>query len=314
MKKIGHFSILLVFLILVLLVLNRFSSPFKQIDSFTSIQGQIILAAGDIGECTSKAADALGTAKLLEKFPGIPILALGDIVYPYGEEKDYKTCFDPTWGRVKDRIYPSLGNHDYKGTYAKPYFDYFGEKAGDFPGGYYSFNLGNWHLVSVNTIIMGRESLCSPQRPDMCEGVKEQWEWLRKDLQQNKTNCTLVFGHYPLFSSQKTADTIQMKPLWELLYRENVDVMLNGHAHVYERFAPQTPEGKADVKRGIREFVVGTGGADLSGVSFPLVNNSEVANDDKHGVLKLVLGKGEYEWEFLSTDGSFVDKGRDVCQ
>ncbi|MFH1833002.1 MAG: metallophosphoesterase [Candidatus Levyibacteriota bacterium] len=275
-----------------------------------SIQnGYTVLAAGDIGDCWSKNTAATETAKLLGKFPGIPILTLGDNSNIDGTKEDYETCFDPTWGRYKDRIFPSVGNHDYHAKGAVPYYEYFGEKAGEPGKGYYSFNLGNWHLIAVNTDIIADP--CSATS-DICKGFLEEMDWLKKDLEQNKTDCTLIFGHYPRFSSGITSATIGVDPLWKLAYSENVDLILNGHAHDYERFAPQDPQGNLDLKRGIREIVVGTGGADLTGYG-DIAKNTEIITNRVHGILKLILGKGEYGWEFISVDGSFVDKGQSSC-
>jgi hypothetical protein len=203
-----------------------------------------------------------------------------------------------------------VGNHEYRTIDAKPYYEYFGKKAGDPGKGYYSFNLGNWHLIAVNTMLMDE---CTPWKNIItkCNENLEQMKWLKKDLERNKNDCTLVYGHHPLFSSGVAKSTLRVFPMWELLYSNNVDVVLAGHAHDYERFSLQDPQGKPDLKRGIREFVVGTGGIELGG--YVIAKNTEVVTNRVHGILKLVLGKGEYEWEFISTDGSFADKGKSAC-
>jgi len=289
---------------------NLFQKDTHQQKIPDSIQdGHIILAAGDIADCVGEGGEATRTATLLDSLPGT-ILTLGDNAYPDGTKEDFATCFEPTWGRHKERIYPSVGNHEYHTKDAQPYYEYFGVKAGDSGKGYYSFNLSTWHLIAINTQIFDIGYLC-PEKGNNCGEVVEQMEWIKRDLQQNKTDCTLVFGHHPRFSSGVTSASEGLIPLWESLYTENVDVVLAGHAHDYERFLPLNAQGEPDPQKGIRQFVVGTGGAGLNG--FVAAENIEVVTNSVHGILKLVLGKGEYEWEFISLDGSFVDKGRSSC-
>jgi len=282
---------------------SKISKPMEK-----SIDGQIVLTAGDIGDCWSKGTEATETAKLLDKLSGT-IITLGDNVYSDGRKENFDNCFEATWGRYKDRIYPGIGNHDtYEGS-AAAYFEYFGKNAGDSDKGYYSFNLGDWHLVAVNTLILATP--CSSNSVG-CKRYSNQMEWLKNDLEKNQTKCTLIYGHHPGFTSQTESISYELIPMWELAYSQNVDLILKGHVHMYERFALQDPKSRLDPKKGIRQFIVGTGGAGLGGYR-EKAKNIEVINNEKHGILKLILGKGEYEWEFISTDGSFVDKGRDVC-
>jgi acid phosphatase type 7 len=262
----------------------------------------VVAAAGDIADCASEDDDA--TAKLLGDINGT-IITLGDNAYEDGTSEEFADCYGPTWGRFKDHTRPSLGNHEYQTAGAKGYFRYFGEAAGERGEGYYSYDLGRWHLVALN-------SNC--QDIGGCGVNSPQGRWLRHDLADNQSRCTLAYFHHPLFSSGKYSPGIsEVKPLWEILYSAGADVVLNGHDHNYQRFAPQDPDGKADPRRGIREFVVGTGGKILYPIEDPLPNIQSY-NDDSYGVLKLTLRPGGYDWQFVSALGSsFVDAGKDEC-
>jgi hypothetical protein len=262
----------------------------------------VVAAAGDIAGCASEDDD--DTAKLLGDINGT-IITLGDNAYEDGTSEEFADCYGPTWGRFKDRTRPSLGNHEYQTAGAKGYFGYFGEAAGEPGEGYYSYDLGRWHLVALN-------SNC--QDIGGCGVSSPQGRWLRHDLADNRSRCTLAYFHHPLFSSGKYSPGVsQVKPLWEILYSAGADVVLNGHDHNYQRFAPQDPDGKADPRRGIREFVVGTGGKILYPIEDPLPNIQSY-NDDSYGVLKFILRPGGYDWQFLSALGSsFVDAGKDEC-
>jgi acid phosphatase type 7 len=262
----------------------------------------VVAAAGDIADCASEDDDA--TAKLLGDING-KIITLGDNAYEDGTSEEFADCYGPTWGRFKDRTRPSPGNHEYQTAGAKGYFGYFGEAAGERGEGYYSYDLGRWHLVALN-------SNC--QDIGGCGVNSPQGRWLRHDLGDNQSRCTLAYFHHPLFSSGKYSPGVsEVKPLWEILYSGGADVVLNGHDHNYQRFAPQDPDGKADPRRGIREFVVGTGGKILYPIEDPLPN-IQGYNDDSYGVLKLTLRPGSYDWQFLSALGSsFVDEGKDEC-
>lgn len=208
-----------------------------------------------------------------------------------------------TWGRHKARTYPSLGDHEYETENASGYFDYFGEAAGDRDEGYYSYDLGAWHVV-----LNGR---CG--RVGGCEDGSPMLRWLEEDLAADPATCTVAYWHRPLFSSGKHGNDDEMRPIWDALYAADADVVLNGHDHSYERFAPQDPGGGADPERGIREFVVGTGGVALRpfGETRP---NSGVRNADAHGVLKLTLEAGGYGWGFVPVAGdTFTDSGTGSC-
>ncbi len=263
---------------------------------------RVVVAAGDIADCRGGGDEA--TARLLGGISGT-ILTLGDNAYEKGSKAEYTDCYDPTWGRFESRTKPTPGNHEYYTPGAAGYFGYFG-KASGVPGeGYYSYDLGRWHLLALN-------SNCADVAG--CGASSPQKRWLQDDLADNRRKCTLAYFHHPLFTSGKYNPGIpEVKPLWEALYRAGADVVLNGHDHNYQRFAPQDPEGRADPERGIREFVVGTGGKSLYRIESP-IENLEVYNDDAFGALKLTLRPGGYDWEFVPVAGkSFTDSGSGRC-
>jgi acid phosphatase type 7 len=265
--------------------------------------GEVIVAAGDIADCTREGDEA--TARLVGGIEGT-VLTLGDNAYPEGTAQDFEECYEPTWGQFKERTRPALGNHEYETGGASAYFDYFGEAAGDPDKGYYSYELGGWHFVALNSNC-GEVLRCGPGSP--------QGRWLEEDLAANEEEaCTLAYFHHPLFTSGSYRTGIKrVERLWEILYAAGVDVVLNGHDHNYQRFAPQDPEGRADPEDGIREFVVGTGGRSNYQISQPIAN-TEVYNDDTYGVLELTLHPKSYDWEFVPVEGeTFSDSGVAQC-
>ena len=268
----------------------------------SSEPSSVLIGAGDIADCTDLSG-AEATAKLLEQNTGT-VMAVGDLAYPDGSKENFD-CYDKTWGRVKARTRPAVGNHEFHSTGATFYFKYFGAAAGDAKEGYYSYELGTWHIVVLN-------SECA--EVGGCNAGSRQEKWLRGDLAAHPAACTLAYWHKPLFSSGgKHGDDPEIKPLWRALYEANADVVVNGHDHDYERFAPQDPDAKADAQRGIREFVAGTGGKNHRPFAEPHAN-SEVRNADAFGVLKLTLKPGGYDWQFIPEPGkNFTDAGSGVC-
>jgi len=262
----------------------------------------VLVGAGDIADCRDLAG-AEATAKLLEQIPGT-VMALGDLAYPDGTQENFH-CYDQTWGRVRSRTRPAPGNHEFHSPGATYYFSYFGEAAGDPKTGYYSYELGTWHVIVIN-------SEC--KEVGGCNAGSPQEKWLRADLAAHPAACTLAYFHKPLFSSGSAhGDDLDMKPLWQALYDANADVVVNGHDHDYERFTPQTPDAAPDRKRGIREFVVGTGGKNHRPFG-TLRPNSEIRNADAFGVLKLTLRPTGYGWQFVPEEGkAFTDSGTDNC-
>ena len=271
-------------------------------------ESAILVGAGDIASCKAPAG-ARATAQLIEKTPGT-VFAAGDLAYESGSARDFAMCYDPTWGRFKERTRPALGNHEYGASKtAAPYFEYWGVAAGPEGKGYYSYNLGAWHIIVLNTN-------CNARGLGGCAAGSEQELWLRNDLRDHPATCTLAYGHHTLFSSgvfAKHAIHPELRPLWQALYEAHADLVLAGHEHSYERFAPQDPDGRADGERGIREIVVGTGGRSHTPLGAG-VTNSEIRNDNTFGVLKLTLEPGRYRWEFVPvTGGNFHDSDSGVC-
>ena len=256
----------------------------------------VLLAAGDIALCGSEGSEL--TARLLDSMDGT-VVAAGDNAYPSGRLEDYRNCYQPSWGRHLDRTRPTPGNHEYETAGATPYFTYFGPNAGPAGRGYYSYTLGSWHIVSLNS------------ETDLRAGSPQE-QWLRADLQANRTSCTAAYWHRPRFSSGKHGNNTDMQELWRVLYEFHVDVAISGHDHLYERFAPQDASGRADPERGIRQFVAGTGGAAMHAFNGTAANSEAQGFD--WGVLKLTLGADAYSWEFVpAAGGSFHDNGTYPC-
>jgi acid phosphatase type 7 len=306
----------------------------------------VLVGAGDIAECYQGSAPPLrdawaaalqspaeATAKLLDGMPGT-VITIGDNAYQFGTPFDFAACYHPTWGRHRNRTRPAAGNHEYMTPGAAGHFLYFGLRSAP-PLGYYSYNFGNnWHIVVLNST--PQVYMCYPPEftevrrdprwpqqlnavPEshdagrLCPGDVAQQVWLVNDLTRHlATPCTLVYFHHPLFSSGQHGNQYQMQRIWDIMYAYGVDVVLSGHDHNYERFAKQTPNAVADPQHGIREFVVGTGGADLRpmGAEQP---NSEVFINDTHGVMTLALStvRNEYAWAFVAADGSATGTIRD---
>ena len=264
----------------------------------------VLVGAGDIASCDDLAG-AYATAKLIENIPGT-VLAVGDLAYPDGSDENFSKCYAPTWGRFKDRTRPAPGNHEYHSNGASGYARYFGAAAGDPTKAYYSYDLGAWHIVALNSECL---------EVGGCDANSPQGRWLKRDLEQHATGCTLAYFHKPLFSSgEKHGNDPTMLPLWQILYTRGADVILGGHDHDYERFAPQDPSGKLDAEHGIREFVVGTGGKNSHRTFAALNPNSEARNADTFGVLKLTLHSSSYDWDFVSEAGkTFTDTGTANC-
>jgi acid phosphatase type 7 len=260
----------------------------------------VLLAAGDIASCSSDGDEA--TAGLLDQRSGT-IATLGDNAYPDGSTSDFARCYEPSWGRHKARTRPAPGNHDYETGLALGYFGYFGQSAGEPSNGYYSFKLGAWHVVVLN-------SNCAEVS---CEAGSRQEKWLRADLASHPDRCTVAYWHHARFSSGQHGSNQEVAPLFRALYDHDADVVLAGHDHHYERFAPLDSSGRTDAARGVRTFVVGTGGASLRPVE-RVLPTSEIHNSDTFGILALGLKPNGYWWEFVPQPGrSFTDSGAGTC-
>jgi hypothetical protein len=280
-----------------------------------SVEGDpVVVAVGDIvcgtGTSTSAPCVHAQTAALTGAVAPAAVLLLGDNQYESGTLSDFRSFYDPTWGTHKAITWPSAGNHEYQTAGAAGYFDYFNGqgaptgRAGDRTKGYYSFDLGSWHLIALN-------SNCAAVGG--CGAGSPQEQWLRTDLAANPRTCTLAYWHHPRFSSGAHGNNSSMQAIWQALYDHGADLVLAGHDHDYERFAPQTATGGADAAKGIRSFVVGTGGKDLR--SFSTIRaNSALRNSTAFGVLKLTLRPSSYAWEFVPIPGHVLnDAGSAAC-
>lgn len=256
----------------------------------------VLVGAGDIA--SSGRGDS-ATAALLDRIPGT-VFTVGDNVYEDGTTAQFNSYYAPTWGRHRARTRPAPGNHDYHVAGAPGYFNYFGTQAGP-SRGYYSYDLGNWHVVSLNSEI------------DMAAGSPQE-SWLRRDLTASRKPCTLAYWHRPLFTSGNShGPATSTRPLFAALYAHRAEVVVSGHNHEYERFAPMRPTGTRDDAGGIREFVAGTGGVGHNGFITPQPN-SQIRNGTASGVLKFVLHRNSYDWQFVPVAGqSFTDHGTTSC-
>jgi acid phosphatase type 7 len=269
--------------------------------------GITVYTAGDIADCRNALPAASGAAKTaaviqagLGQDSGAKVISLGDNTYPVGLPLEFSSCYEPTWGQFKDRTLPTSGNHEYYTAGAPGYYGYFGHAAGQPLQGYYSTELGKWHIVSLNSNLKDAELLA-------------QLDWLKADLAQHRNSCTLAFWHHPVYSSGRHGNNQQMAGAWQALQDAGADLLLVSHDHHYERFAPLNAAGQRDDGQGIRQFVVGTGGAKLTALN-QRQPDSEVSNNETHGVLRLVLKDNGYDWQFLPVAGStFSDSGSAQC-
>ena len=270
---------------------------------FPSASGEpVLVGAGDIATCAGDGDEA--TARLLDTIPGT-VFTAGDNAYDRGSAQDFAECYSPSWGHHRDRTRPAAGNHDWDTENAQGYRDYFGQNAVNADGDtWYSYDLGAWHVVVL-------DSNCS--KVGGCARDSRQGRWLESDLAENDAFCTLAIWHHPRFSSgDEHGSDPSVDPFWQLLYADGADVVVNGHDHDYERFAPQDPNGVEDRERGIRQFVAGTGGAEIRGFD-PAVANSEVRLAIGPGVLKLTLHDRGYDWTWIGTASPVSDSGFAAC-
>lgn len=277
----------------------------------------VMIGAGDIAVCGSNGDEA--TAAIVDSIlkadsaANVPnaVFTVGDNAYPSGSrgaEDFFVRCFTPSWGNrarsIMKWIHPAPGNHDFEVRSGRGYYRYFGDRAGPAGMGYYSYDIGAWHAIALNSEILdGVDS----------REAQAQEDWLRKDLKDHSKPCTVAYFHKPLFSSGPHGPSPEMISLWTILYEAGVDLVLNGHEHHYERFLPQTPAGTPDSVRGIEQIIVGTGGAGLRGVREDIASNSAARIHGYFGILKLTLGASEYRRAFLDTEGRIWDQGGRKC-
>jgi hypothetical protein len=265
----------------------------------SNVDSAVLVGAGDIGEC---GGGSELTARIIDTVPGT-VFTLGDNAYSSGTESEFANCYDPTWGRFKNRTRPAPGNHDHVTSGAAAYFAYFGANAGKPGEGWYAYDAGAWRVLVLNSEV------------DAAKGSAQE-TWLRAQLASTSTPCVLAYWHRPRFTSGVHGDDAVSAPFWDALYEANADVVLGGHDHDYERFALMNPQRQQDPTRGIRQFVVGTGGAGHYRFENGVTANSEARVEDRYGVLRLVLGPGTYQWQFIAAVGEgtqVMDSGTGVC-
>lgn len=267
----------------------------------------VFVGAGDIAECPTEGDEA--TAAILDEVvsanPDAVVFTTGDNAYPDGSYEEYLECYEPSWGRHKERTRPAVGNHEFMQTQAEGYHRYWGDAGGPFDLYYYSFDLDGWHVVVLN-------SECHRVGCEFGSDDGEQVEWLDADLEESDAECTIAIWHTPRWSSGRYGSDREYDTLWRVLYDHGAEIVLNGHEHLYERFEPMRPDGTLDSERGITQFTIGTGGGNLR--RFRDLADHSAARGSEHGVLQLTLGDGTYGWEFLAVEGaSFTDAGRGTC-
>ena len=255
-----------------------------------------LIAAGDIGMCGRPSVAQV--ANLVSTLPGDLILA-GDIAYFQGTAEQFRDCFNASWGGFRSRWHPVPGNHEYESPGAAPYFAFFGEAAGPPGRGYYAFTAGDWLILMLDSNIPATTG--SPQ-----------YEFVRVQLQGQKTPCTMAVWHHPLFTSGPGGPARDMRDMWALLEMSRAEVIVSGHDHLYERFARQRWDGTEDPVNGVRQFIVGTGGADL----YTFVRNAPNSEERilRYGVARFTLRPAQVEWEFIAIDGTTLDQGLDTCR
>ncbi|HEX2625571.1 MAG TPA: metallophosphoesterase [Candidatus Limnocylindrales bacterium] len=265
----------------------------------------VLVGAGDIASCSSAGDEA--TATLLNSIAGT-VFTLGDNVYDNGTATEFANCYGPSWGQagIKSRTKPTPGNHDYNTANAAGYFGFFGAAAGDPAKGYYAYDLGAWRIYVLNT----NDGSCTAVA---CGAGSAQEQWLKADLAANPRQCVAAMWHHPRFSSGQHGNNTVSQALWNDLYAAHADLILNGHDHTYERFAPQDPNGNLDATNGIVEMVVGTGGKD----HYPFATvkpNSLVRDNTASGVMKLTLSSTGWAFQFVPEAGkTFTDTGTGTC-
>jgi hypothetical protein len=256
-----------------------------------------LIGAGDIVVCGSSAHVA--TAALLRPYPGATVFTAGDNVYPNGHPNDWRNCYDPWWGEFKDRTRPGIGNHDYETQNGKPYYDYWGDQAGPRDAGYYTYTLGAWRIYAINSEIDTRPG-------------STQYSWLQNELNINHEPCAAAIWHKPLYSSGVNGPQPHMRDMFRLLYNANAEIVISGHDHDYEVFFPQDADGRRDDAKGVRQFVVGTGGVELTG--FPRQAPNSAYREMVQGVILFELQPNSYSWQFISPQPpQYRNNGNGVC-
>jgi Calcineurin-like phosphoesterase len=276
----------------------------------------VLIGTGDIGNCNN--TGAAQTARLVDSVLRADSAAqvhdeaitLGDNAYPGGSTRDFAQCFAPTWGDsaklIMKNIRPAVGNHEHLARGASPYYHYFGSRAGPAEKGYYSYTVGAWHAIVLNSEVVVNVGFTDAER-------KAQMDWLDQELKTHTEVCTVAYWHHPRFSSGWHGTDARLAPFWAALYAGGADLILNGHDHDYERFLPQAPDGTVDSTKGIVEIITGTGGGDLRGFRRTSAPHSAYRIEGHYGVLKLTLGAKAYRYAFLDVEGNVWDRGGGDC-
>lgn len=294
------------FVWMLLALVGALSWPTRRVTSQTS--DPVLIGAGDIADGWNlNLANSMATAALLDANPSATVFADGDLAYNNGRDQDFTKSYDPTWGRARARTIPVLGNHEYSTLNAAGYFSYFGPAAGDPTKGYYSMNLGSWHIVVLNSECTNVSGGCGAGSP--------QEVWLKNDLASHTQTCSLALWHEPYYTSSSViVPNTSMQPIWQDLRNYNADLVVNGHAHNYERFAPQDANASLDTARGITEIVAGTGGDSHFAFNSTIAPNSLVRNSTTYGVLQLTLHASSFDFQFVPQAGqTFTDSGTQAC-
>ena len=274
-----------------------------------------LIGAGDIGVCDGRGDDS--TAAIIDSVlkadsvAGVEhaVFTVGDNAYPSGSALQFARCFGTSWGdttrRIMKWIRPALGNHEYQTPGASAHFAYFGDRAGERGKGYYAYDIGEWRAIVLNSEILPI-SVIDP------EEASDQGAWLRAELKKQPKKCTIAYFHRPLWSSGFHGGHAEMRGVFQVLHTAGVDLVLAGHEHHYERFAPMTPAGVIDTVGGITQIIIGTGGAELRGLRTP-VANSRSQIQGRYGVLKLTLGAGAWRSAFIDASGRVWDRSGGTC-
>jgi acid phosphatase type 7 len=292
----------------------HYGSRSKSVEQTGVNEPAVLIGAGDISVCGLQGDDqtAALVAQLIEQYPQAQVFTAGDNAQLNGEMYEYTDCYAQSWGRFAGRIHPSPGNHDWYIEEGSAYFSYFGTAAGRFGLGYYSYNLGGWHIVALNSNCSATG--CAVCNSHGCSQDSVQLEWLKRDLAAHHQPCTLLYWHHPLRTSGIVPVSPNAGPFWQAAAEAGAEIVVNGHDHHYERFAPLDAQGKVDTARGIRSFIVGTGGAWLFPLGVKPLAVTEVRNNDTFGVILFKLFPGHYEWEFHPVAGkTFTDSGAGAC-
>jgi hypothetical protein len=275
-----------------------------------------VVAVGDVADCRGTGGAQQAVATLVDRIAPDAVLALGDLAYVDGSLDEYLDCYGPSLGRFRDITRAVPGNYEYHTPSASAYYAYFCGSSGTPFSGYYSFDIGHWHVVALNSVCGGDMDVVSDVASDFggCGPHSPQAAWLHADLEAHPNQCTLAMFHHPRWSSSTEGSSPDVQPLWEILTAHHVDVVLNGHAHDYQRFPLLNAKGDRDDSTGTRAFIVGTGGSDLSGFDPDARVRSDVRDDSSHGVLQLALRESAYSWRFVPVDGdAYQDAGATRC-